>query len=348
MIMGDFIIMKIAFYDTKPYDKIWFEPIANEKGFEIIFLEEKLNDKTAVLAKGCDAVCIFVNDDAGEKAITTLKEIGVRAILLRCAGFNNVDLKLAKEQDIVVLRVPSYSPRSVAEYALGLLLTVNRKIHRAYVRTRDFNYSINGLMGMDLVNQTIGIVGTGKIGQAMLSVIRGLDMRVLLYDPYPIKEIEDKTPLAVERFGWNLEYVSMDTLIRESDVISLHCPLTKDTHHIINSESINKMKDGVILINTSRGGLVDTQALLDGLAANKFAGVGLDVYEEEDDYFFEDKSDENITDADLVRLTSYRNVLLTSHQAFFTREAMRAIAQITLDNAEHFEKGENLKNIVLP
>ena len=340
--------MKIAFYDTKPYDKIWFEPIANEKGFEIIFLEEKLNDKTAVLAKGCDAVCIFVNDDAGEKAITTLKEIGVRAILLRCAGFNNVDLKLAKEQDIVVLRVPSYSPRSVAEYALGLLLTVNRKIHRAYVRTRDFNYSINGLMGMDLVNQTIGIVGTGKIGQAMLSVIRGLDMRVLLYDPYPIKEIEDKTPLAVERFGWNLEYVSMDTLIRESDVISLHCPLTKDTHHIINSESINKMKDGVILINTSRGGLVDTQALLDGLAANKFAGVGLDVYEEEDDYFFEDKSDENITDADLVRLTSYRNVLLTSHQAFFTREAMRAIAQITLDNAEHFEKGENLKNIVLP
>lgn len=340
--------MKIAFYDTKPYDKIWFEPIANEKGFEIIFLEEKLNDKTAVLAKGCDAVCIFVNDDAGEKAIMTLKEIGIRAILLRCAGFNNVDLKLAKEQDIVVLRVPSYSPRSVAEYTLGLLLTVNRKIHRAYVRTRDFNYSINGLMGMDLVNQTIGIVGTGKIGQAMLSVIRGLDMRVLLYDPYPLKEIEDKTPLAVERFGWNLEYVSIDTLIRESDVISLHCPLTKDTHHIINSDSISKMKDGVILLNTSRGGLVDTQALLDGLAANKFSGVGLDVYEEEDDYFFEDKSDENITDADLVRLTSYRNVILTSHQAFFTREAMRAIAQITLDNAEHFEKGENLKNIVLP
>lgn len=340
--------MKIAFYDTKPYDKIWFEPIANEKGFEIVFLEEKLNDKTAVLAKGCDAVCIFVNDDAGKNAIKTLKKIGIRAILLRCAGFNNVDLKLAEEQGIVVLRVPSYSPRSVAEYALGLLLTVNRKIHRAYVRTRDFNYSINGLMGMDLVNQTIGIVGTGKIGQAMLSVIRGLDMRVLLYDPYPLKEIEDKTPLSVERFGWNLEYVSMDTLFRESDIISLHCPLTKDTQYIINSESIAKMKDGVILINTSRGGLVDTQALLDGLAANKFSGVGLDVYEEEDEYFFEDKSDENISDADLVRLTSYRNVILTSHQAFFTREAMRAIAQITLDNAEHFEKGENLKNIVLP
>lgn len=340
--------MKIAFYDTKPYDKIWFEPIANEKGFEIVFLEEKLNDKTAVLAKGCDAVCIFVNDDAGKNAVTTLKEIGIRAILLRCAGFNNVDLRLAEEQGIVVLRVPSYSPRSVAEYALGLLLTVNRKIHRAYVRTRDFNYSINGLMGMDLVNRTIGIVGTGKIGQAMLSVIRGLDMRVLLYDPYPLKEIEDKTPLSVERFGWNLEYVSMDTLFRESDIISLHCPLTKDTQHIINSDSIEKMKEGVILINTSRGGLVDTQALLDGLAANKFSGVGLDVYEEEDEYFFEDMSNENISDADLVRLTSYRNVILTSHQAFFTREAMRAIAQITLDNAEHLENGENLKNIVLP
>lgn len=339
--------MKIAFYDTKPYDKIWFEPIAKEKGFEIIFLEEKLNAKTAVLAKGCDAVCIFVNDDADKTAIHTLKEIGVRAILLRCAGFNNVDLKLAQEEEIVVLRVPSYSPRSVAEYALGLLLTVNRKIHRAYVRTRDFNYSINGLMGMDLVNRTIGIIGTGKIGQAMLSVIRGLDMHVLLYDPFPLKEIQEKTPLAVERFGWNLEYVSLDTIFKESDVISLHCPLTEDTHHIINKKSISKMKDGVILINTSRGGLVDTQDLLAALADGKFGGVGLDVYEEEDDYFFEDKSDENISDADLVRLTSYRNVILTSHQAFFTQEAMRAIAQITLDNAEHFEKGENLKNIVL-
>lgn len=340
--------MKIAFYDTKAYDKIWFEPIANEKGFEILFFEEKLNEKTAVFAKGCDAVCIFVNDDASKNAITTLKEIGIRAILLRCSGFNNVDLKLANEQDIVVLRVPSYSPRSIAEYALGLLLTVTRKIHKAYVRTRDYNYSINGLMGMDLVNRTIGIVGTGKIGQAMLSVIRGLDMRVLLYDPYPVKEIVEKTPLSIERFGWNLEYVSMDTLIRESDVISLHCPLTKDTYHVVNSESIGKMKDGVFLINTSRGGLVDTQALLDGLAAKKFSGVALDVYEEEDDYFFEDMSNENISDDDLVRLTSYKNVILTSHQAFFTSEAMRTIAQITLDNAEHFEKGENLKNIVLP
>lgn len=340
--------MKIAFYDTKPYDKIWFEPIANEKGFDIVFLEEKLNEKTAILSKGCDAVCIFVNDDANKKTIQALKECGIRAILLRCAGFNNVDIKMSEEEGLVVLRVPSYSPRSVAEYALGLLLTVNRKIHRAYVRTRDFNYSINGLMGMDLVNRTIGIIGTGKIGQAMMSVIRGLDMKVLLYDPYPLKEILDKTPLAVERFGWNVQYVSLDRIFEESDVISLHCPLTKETQYIIDKKSIKKMKDGVILVNTSRGGLVNTQDLLEALAEGKFGGVGLDVYEEEDDYFFEDKSDEIISDADLVRLTSYRNVILTSHQAFFTREAMKAIAQITLDNAECFEQKKKLKNIVLP
>lgn len=338
--------MKIAFYDTKPYDKIWFEPIAKEKGFEILFFEEKLSEKTAAFAKGCDAVCIFVNDDAGKATIEALKKNKVRAILLRCAGFNNVDIKVSEKEGITVMRVPSYSPRAVAEYALGLLLAVNRKIHRAYVRTRDFNYNINGLMGMDLVNKTIGIIGTGKIGQAMLSVIRGLDMRVLLYDPYPLREIVEKTPMATERFGWNLEYVSLDTLMRESDVISLHCPLTKETQHIINKENIAKMKDGVILINTSRGGLVDTDALLDALAENKFGGVGLDVYEEEDAYFFEDMSDENISDTDLVRLTSYRNVILTSHQAFFTREAMRAIAEITLDNAEQFEQGGDLKNIV--
>lgn len=340
--------MKIAFFDTKPYDKIWFEKVAKEKGFDITFLEEKLTENTAILAKGAEAVCIFVNDSANEKAILCLKELGVKAILLRCAGFNNVDLSVAEKNGMIVMRVPSYSPRSVAEYALGLLLAVNRKIHRAYVRTRDFNYSINGLMGMDLVNRTIGIVGTGKIGQAMLSVIRGLDMRVLLYDPYPVKEIVEHTPMAVERFGWNVEYVSLDTLMKESDIISLHCPLTKGTHHIINEDTINMMKDGVILINTSRGGLIDTQDLLDALAKNKFAGVGLDVYEEEDDYFFEDKSDDIISDDDLVRLTSYRTVLLTSHQAFFTKEAMHAIAQITLDNLEQFEMGAELKNIVRP
>lgn len=340
--------MKIAFYDTKPYDRIWFEPMAKEKGFDIMFLEEKLNKHTAAFAKDCDAVCIFVNDDARKDTIIKLKENGVKAILLRCAGFNNVDIKKAKEEGIVCMRVPSYSPRAVAEYALGLLLAVNRKIHRAYVRTRDFNYSINGLMGQDLVGKTIGVIGTGKIGQAMLSVIRGLDMRVLLYDPFPVQAIIDKTPEAVESFGKNLQYVDLDTLFKESDVITLHCPLTKETEHMINKKSINMMKDNVILINTSRGGLIETSDLLEALAVGKFGGVGLDVYEEEDEYFFEDRSDEIISDADLVRLTSYRNVILTSHQAFFTKEAMMAIAEVTLENAENINDAQNSPNIVLP
>ena len=341
--------MKIAFYDTKPYDRIWFEPMAKEKNIEILFLEEKLNKHTAAFAKDCDAVCIFVNDDATKKeTIKRLKENGVKAILLRCAGFNNVDVKAAQEAGIVCLRVPSYSPSAVAEYALGLLLAVNRKLHRAYVRTRDFNYSINGLMGVDLVGKTIGVIGTGKIGQAMLSVIRGLDMRVLLYDPYPYKPILDKTPEAIEQFGKNLTYVDLDTLFKESDVITLHCPLTKDTEYMINKDSIAKMKDGVILVNTSRGGLINTTDLLDGLAQDKFAGVGLDVYEEEEEYFFEDRSDENISDADLIRLTSYRNVILTSHQAFFTKEAMMSIAEVTLENAENMDSSEGSPNVVLP
>ena len=338
--------MKIAFYDTKPYDKIWFEPIAKEKGFEILFLEEKLNVHTASFAKDCDAVCIFVNDCADKKTIDELAKTSVKGILLRCAGFNNVDVKAAEASNIAVMRVPSYSPRAVAEYALGLLLTVNRKIHRAYVRTRDFNYSINGLMGMDLCNKTIGIVGTGKIGQAMMSIIRGLDMKVLLYDPYPIKELIEKQESAIKKWGENMEYVTLDELLAKSDVISLHCPLSKSTHHMINKESISMMKDNVILINTSRGGLINTQDLLDALADKKFAGVGLDVYEEEDAYFFEDMSDELITDDDLVRLTSYRNVILTSHQAFFTQEAMHEIARITLENAEQLKNGENLENLV--
>lgn len=340
--------MKIAFFDTKPYDRIWFEPIAKEKGFDIVFLEEKLKENTVVMAKGCDVVCIFVNDKADEKVIVQLKELGIKAILLRCAGFNNVDLKKAKDEGIVVLRVPSYSPRAVAEYALGLIFAINRKIHRAYVRTRDFNYNINGLMGMDMVNKTIGIIGTGKIGQAMISVIRGLDMRVLLYDPYPVDEIVEKTTEAKLRWGGNVCYVNLDTLFKESDIISLHCPLTKDTHYIINKDSIDKMKDGVLLVNTSRGALVNTQDLLDGLANKKFGGVALDVYEEEDDYFFEDMSEEIISDDDLVRLTSYRNVIITSHQAFFTEEAMEAIARITIYNAECFANNDELKNIVLP
>lgn len=338
--------MRIAFYDTKPYDKIWFEPLAKEKGFDILFLEEKLNKNTAVFAKDCAAVCIFVNDNADKDTLKNLHEAGVKAVLLRCAGFNNVDLKYAKEYDLTVLRVPSYSPRAIAEYALGLLLAVNRKIHRAYVRTRDFNYSINGLMGIDLVGKTIGIVGTGKIGQSMMSVIRGLDMHVLLYDPYPLDCVVNMTEEAKSKYGTDIKYVDLETIYKEADVISLHCPLTKDNQYMINKQTISMMKDGVILINTSRGALIHTTDLLDALAVGKFGGVGLDVYEEEEAYFFEDRSDDIISDADLVRLTSYRNVILTSHQAFFTKEAMYAIAMTTLNNAECFENGKTLENIV--
>lgn len=327
--------MKIMFYDTKPYDKIWFQPLGEEMGYKIKFQEVKLNEDTAILAKNYDAVCIFVNDDAGKETIKALKELGVGTILLRCAGFNNVDLKAAKEADIKVLRVPSYSPEAVAEYAMGLLLTVNRNIHRAYVRTRDFNYNINGLMGIDLVGKTVGVIGTGKIGQMMIDILKGFKMHILAYDPYPVK-------------GLDAEYVDLDRLFRESDVISLHCPLTKDTRHIINKKNIEKMKDGVLLVNTSRGGLIDTGDLIDALMERKFAGVGLDVYEEEDEYFFEDKSNDIITDEDLIRLTSFRNVILTSHQAFFTRDAMEAIAKVTMENARAVEEGTELKNQVLP
>lgn len=327
--------MKIMFYDTKPYDKIWFQPLSEEMGYKIKFQEVKLNEDTAVLARNYDAVCIFVNDDAGKETIKALQEVGIHTILLRCAGFNNVDLKTAKEAGIKVLRVPSYSPEAVAEYAMGLLLTVNRQIHRAYVRTRDFNYNINGLMGIDLVGKTAGVIGTGKIGQMMIDILKGFKMRILAYDPYPAKDLD-------------VEYVNLDRLFRESDVISLHCPLTKDTKHIINKRSIAKMKDGVILVNTSRGGLIDTADLIDGLMKRKFTGVGLDVYEEEDAYFFEDKSNDIITDEDLIRLTSFRNVVLTSHQAFFTKDAMEAIARITMENAKAVEEGTELKNQVLP
>ena len=327
--------MKIMFYDTKPYDKIWFQPMGEEMGFKIKFQEVKLNEDTAVLAKNYDAVCIFVNDDAGKETIQVLQEVGIRTILLRCAGFNNVDLKAAQAAGIQVLRVPSYSPEAVAEYDMGLLLTVNRQIHRAYVRTRDFNYNINGLMGIDLVGKTAGVIGTGKIGQMMIDILKGFKMHILAYDPYPVE-------------GLDVEYVDLDQLFEQSDVISLHCPLTKDTKHIINKKSIAKMKDGVILVNTSRGGLINTADLIDGLMQRKFTGVGLDVYEEEDAYFFEDKSNDIITDEDLIRLTSFRNVVLTSHQAFFTQDAMEAIAKVTLDNAKAVEEGLELKNQVLP
>ncbi|MDR2933517.1 MAG: 2-hydroxyacid dehydrogenase [Oscillospiraceae bacterium] len=325
--------MKIAFYDTKPYDRIWFEPLAAEYGYKIKFFDYKLHVDTAPLSAGYDVVCAFVNDIISDEVIDILHKNKIGLLAMRCAGYNNVDIKAA-EGKIRVVRVPSYSPAAVAEHAAALLLSVNRKTYRAYIRTRDNNFSINGLMGIDLKEKAVGIIGTGKIGQVFADIAHGFRMRVLAYDPYPAQ-------------GLDVEYTTLDDLIARSDVISLHCPLTKDTHHIINNETIEKMKDGVILINTSRGALVNTDALLEGLKSKKIGGAGLDVYEEESDYFFEDLSNDIIPDDDLARLLSFPNVLITSHQAFFTREAMQAIAIVTMENIHTFETGGALDNEVV-
>lgn len=324
--------MRIAFYGTKPYDKIWFEPMTKDYGFEIRFIELPCNEDTVFLAKGYDAVCIFVNDKMTAKMIDELYEMKVKAILLRSAGFNHVDIRAA-EGKIPVLRVPSYSPEAVAEYAMAMLLTVNRFTHKAYGRTRDFNMSINGLMGVDMNHKTAGIIGTGKIGQAMIDICKGFHMHVLAYDPYPNKSLD-------------VEYASLDELLTKSDVISLHCPLTDETRYLVNKDTIARMKEGVYLINTSRGALVHTDDLIDGLLAGRFGGVGLDVYEEEEGIFYEDRSGEIITDENLARLTTFPNVLITSHMGFFTKEAMQAIAIETMENAYAVENGLELINQV--
>lgn len=324
--------MKIAFFSTKPYDKIWFEPMAKDYGFDIRFYEVPFNEDTILLAKGYDAVCIFVNDYVNAGMIQTLYEMKVKAILLRSAGFNNVDVKAAEDK-IHVLRVPSYSPEAVAEFAMGMILTVNRYTHKAYNRTRDFNMSLNGLMGVDLYHKVAGIIGTGKIGQAMIRICNGFGMQVLAYDPYPNPKLE-------------AEYVSMDELVASAEVISLHCPLTSETKHIINRETISRMKKGVYLVNTSRGSLIDTDALIQGLVEGKFGGVGLDVYEEEEGIFYEDRSNEIMRDENLARLMTFPNVLITSHMGFFTKEAMQAIASVTLENAYALENGLPLVNKV--
>lgn len=312
---------KVAFYDTKPYDKTWFKPLAEKMNFDITFFEARLNKDTAILATGNDAVCIFVNDEADKDTLDILYKQGIKTILLRCAGYNNVDLK-AVEGRFDVLRVPSYSPEAVAEFALTLLLAVNRNVHRAYQRTRNFNFSINGLMGITLSGKTLGVVGTGKIGQAMISIMQGFGLDIICYDPYPLKDLK------------GARYVTIDELFEKSDIISFHCPLTEETKHMVNAKTISEMKDGVILVNTSRGAIVDTPALIEALKEGKFGGVGLDVYEEEDEYFFEDRSNEIISNDELSRLLTFPNVLITSHQAFFTTEAMKAIAETTLKNLE--------------
>lgn len=324
--------MKVAFYDTKPYDKIWFEPMMSEYGYEVKFFDNKLNEDTAVLSKGYDAVCIFVNDSATKDVINTLYQNGVKIIALRCAGYNNVDFSAAKDK-ITVVRVPAYSPSAVAEFAAALLLTVNRKTHKAYIRTKDSNFNINGLLGFDLSGKVAGIIGTGKIGQMFIDICKGFKMKVIAYDPYPNKNLD-------------IEYVSLDELFEKANIISLHCPLTKETYHIINEKVIKKMQDNVLIVNTSRGSLIDTTALIEGLKSKKIGGAGLDVYEEESDIFFEDKSNEIIEDDELARLLAFPNVVMSSHQGFFTREAMQQIAMVTLENLANFEQN-TIKNEVV-
>lgn len=330
--------MKILFFGTKSYDERFFtECIQKERyqGIEINFIEPDLTPNTAALAKGYDAVCAFVNMDIGTRTVEILGDCGIRMILMRCAGYNNVDLEEAKKRGIRVATVPGYSPESVAEYALALALTATRRLHKAYIKVRENNYSLVGLMGISFYGRTAGIVGTGRIGAAMARICYGLGMKVLAYDMYPNKSLD---------FA---EYVDLDTLLSNSDLISLHCPLTEESYHIINKESISKMKDGVILVNTSRGGLIKTDDLVQGIRDNKFFAVGLDVYEEENGQVYEDKSDEILQHSTVARLLSFPNVMVTSHQGFFTVEALRAISETTLENALAFAKGERGANELL-
>ena len=322
---------KVAMFDAKPYDHPFFERFAQGK-YELLFLESKLNENTARLAEGCAAVCAFVNDDVNAAAIERLSGMGVEVLAMRSAGYSNVDVKAAYGK-IHIVRVPAYSPYAVAEHAMGLLLCVNRKLHKAYNRTRDFNFSLAGLTGMDLHGKTVGVIGTGKIGQVFMKICCGFGMRVIAYDPYPLQNSD-------------VEYVALDELLRKSDVISLHCPLTEKSHHLIDREAFAKMKQGVLLINTSRGALIDTAALLDALAEEKVRGAGLDVYEEEEDFFFEDFSDTVVKDDVLSLLISRPNVVLTAHQAFLTEEALSNIAETTISNLDDFWLGKFLPNEV--
>lgn len=318
---------KVAFFDTKPYDRIWFDKL--NKDFEIEYFESRLRPESARLAEGCRAVCAFVNDDIGEKTMNTLAGLGVEVLAMRCAGYNNVSLKAAQGK-ITVVRVPAYSPYAVAEHAIGMILMLNRKLHKAYIRTRDFNFSLNGLIGFDLHGKTAGVIGTGKIGRAFIDICRGFGMKVIANDPYP-----------AENSG--IEYVSREEIFRQSDIISLHCPLTSDTRYIINEQALSLMKPETIIVNTSRGKLIDSEALLNALNEKRIGGAALDVYEEETDLFFEDNSDRIVTDDILSLLVSRPNVLITSHQAFLTNEALQSIAEITLKNLRDYFAGNELE-----
>jgi D-lactate dehydrogenase len=318
-------MIKVAFYDTKEYDKPSFERYGAMEEMQFRFLETKLNEDTVELARGCDVVCVFVNDTVNAKVIDKLYELGVKLIALRSAGYNNVDVRSAFGK-IHVVHVPAYSPYAVAEHAIALLLTSVRRIHKAYNRTREFNFSLNGLTGFDFHGKTMGVIGTGKIGRIFIDISRGFGMKVIAYDRFQAPDS-------------GIDYMSLDDLFKRSDIISLHCPLTDETRHMIGTDAISKMKKGVVIVNTSRGGLIDAEALLEGIKARKIGAACLDVYEEEADIFFEDRSGHILNDDLLSRLISMPNVIVTSHQAFLTEEALNNIAETTVGNIQsYFEK----------
>ena len=331
-------VLHVAFFGTKDYDRLFFSELSKDKGegtynVDITYFNSRLTNETVHLAEGYEAICIFVNDDASRNVIEALAKGGVKLILLRCAGFNNVDLDACKEYGITVLRVPAYSPYAVAEHAMSIIQTANRRINRAYNKVKDNNFSLNGLLGLDLHNKVAGIMGTGRIGQIMAQICKGYGMTVLGWDAYPNKKLEEEGLLT---------YVSKEELLKKADLISLHAPLIMGeggTFHLIDDEAINLMKDGVMLVNTSRGGLIDVDALIRGLRANKFHAVALDVYEGEDTNVYTDHSDDMMQNSVVARLVTFPNLVLTSHQAFFTREALQAIAAVTMENARNYNEG---------
>lgn len=329
--------MKVAVFGTKNYDRKYLELMNVKYHFDLEFFDFMLNERTAKMAEGCDVVCIFVNDDGSRKVLEKLAELGVKMIALRCAGFNNVDLTAAKEFGIDVVRVPAYSPEAVAEHAVGLMLTLNRRIHRAYQRTREANFSLEGLIGFNMYKRTVGVVGTGKIGIATMRILKGFGMHILAYDPFKNPEAE----------ALGAEYVSLDELYAKSHVITLHCPATPENYHLLDKNAFAKMKDGVMIINTSRGSLINTPDAIEALKQRKIGALGMDVYENERDLFFEDKSNEVILDDVFRRLSSCHNVLLTGHQAFLTEEALMSISDTTLSNIHCLAKNQPCPNSVV-
>ncbi|KMN35423.1 2-hydroxyacid dehydrogenase [Chromobacterium sp. LK1] len=329
--------MRIAVFDTKNYDRHALQAANGKHGHQLQFFEPRLNLDTVGLAQGFDAVCPFVNDRLDAMVVAKLAAEGVKLVTLRCAGYNGVDLAACRQHGIAVTRVPAYSPHAVAEHAFALLLAVVRRIHKSYTRVREMDFSLDGLVGFDLHGKTMGVLGAGRIGQATMAIARGFGMRVLAYDLYP------NAGLAA---SLGCEFVSLDEIWSQADVISLHLPLTADSRHLVNRDTLARMKPGAVLINTSRGGLVDTAALLEALKAGRLSGVGLDVYEMEEGVFFENLSESGLQDDQLARLLTFPNVLVTSHQGFLTREALMNIADTTLGNAGAFERGEALVNAI--